>query len=400
MTANKNGWTRTALIAFTAFAGLGLSSGLLGVAWPSIRDQFALHPDSVSILFIVNTVTYSLASFSIGRLMSRFGSGMTLLAGAALMALCLLGIATTSLWVLVVLFSMLEGFGAGLIDAGLNLYIATYHTAQQMNFLHACFGIGITLGPLVMTFALGHALGWQTGYATVGLILVVVAVIFFRTRKWWQTEGFQTAENKPVVRATFAQTLRLPTVWFSLVTYLAYVGMEIGIGQWAYTILTESRQIAPEVAGPWVSVYWGAFTGGRIFWSIIANRFPIEKVLRFSMLGAALGAFLFWWNPVEWVGFAGLVIVGAAQAPIFPMMMAGTAQRVGNEHAENTISMQMGAVGIGAAILPGLIGSIGTTFGLEKMALAFVVMGIIIVVLHELIYVWRRQPVVVSTVGD
>src|SRR5258708_6026479 len=135
MTSNKNGWTSTALIAFTAFIGLGLSSGLLGVAWPSIRDQFHLQPDSVSILFIVNTVTYALASFAIGRLMARFGSGMTLLAGAGLLAVCLLGIATSSVWAFVVLFSMIAGIGAGIVDAGLNLYIATYHTAQQMNLL-------------------------------------------------------------------------------------------------------------------------------------------------------------------------------------------------------------------------------------------------------------------------
>src|SRR5579859_5556637 len=277
MTTRKDGWTRTALIAFIAFVGLGLNSGLLGVAWPSMRDQFGLRLDTVGILILVSTVTYALAGFSIGRLTAHFGAGTILMTGAGLMALCLLGTAIAPAWILIILLALISGFGTGLIDAGLNLYVATYHTAQQMNILHACFGIGITLGPLIMTFVLQQKLGWQMGYAIVGLILIAVTVSFALTRKLWRIEGIQTSDNAPLIRANFAQTIRLPEVWFSLATFLAYVGMELGIGQWAYSLLTDSRKIAPEIAGPWVAIYWGAFTGGRIFWSVFANRFQIEK---------------------------------------------------------------------------------------------------------------------------
>ncbi len=400
MTTQKDGWTRTAIIAFVAFIGLGLSSGLLGVAWPSMQQQFGLRLDSAGILNIVGTISYAITGFAIGRLVARFSSGTILIAGAGVMALCLLGTALSPFWWVVVLFTFISGFGTGMIDAGLNLYVATYHTAQQMNFLHACFGIGITVGPLLMTFVLVHNLPWQLGYAVVGVILIVIMVAFALTRRLWRSVGIQTDDQQPVVRANFAQTLRLPAVWFSLATYLAYVGMELGIGQWAYTLLTESRHISPEVAGPWVGIYWGAFTGGRIFWSVVANRFKIEKVLRYSMLGTLFGTILFFWNPITAVGFIGLVIAGAAEAPIFPMLMASTAQRVGLEHAENTISLQMGFVGIGGGVVLGLIGIIGATFGPETMALAFVVMSLIAFTCHEAIYIRRKQPEPISVTGS
>ncbi len=117
---------------------------------------------------------------------------------------------------------------------------------------------------------------------------------------------------------------------------------------------------------------------------IVANRFETKSVLRFCMLGMVAGALLFWWNPVSAVSVIGLMIVGFAQAPVFPMLISDTAPRVGAEHAENTISLQMGAVGIGTAILPGLLGAVGNAFGLEVMAACFVLLAVLVLFFHEL----------------
>src|SRR4051794_14084145 len=126
MTA-KNAWTGPVIIAFLTFIGLGLTGGLLGVAWPSIREQFHLLERDSGILFLVQTLAYSLASFYIGRLMARFTSGTTLLAGVVIMVLCMFAVTAAASWMMVVLFLMIFGFGSGMVDAGLNLYIATYH---------------------------------------------------------------------------------------------------------------------------------------------------------------------------------------------------------------------------------------------------------------------------------
>lgn len=397
---SKSVGKQTVAIAFVAFIGLGLTSGLLGLAWPSMQKEFGLPLDAVSVLFLVQTVAYSLSGFYIGRLMTRFGSGPTLLTGVSLMGVCMFGIAASSAWVAVIAFTLVFGFGSGILDAGLNLYLATYHSARQMSWLHACFGIGVTFGPLIMTFVLQQKLKWQVGYAIVGVALIAIILMIAFTRRQWRTEGFQTAENKPVRRASFGETLGTPVVWFSMATFVIYVGTEIGIGQWAYTLLTESRAIAPGIAGLCVSIYWGAFTGGRILFGVVANRFEIKRILRFCMLGVVAGAFLFWWNPVSVVALLGLVVVGFAQAPVFPMLMSDTAQRVGVEHAENTISLQMGATGIGAAILPSLFGTIGKNAGLEMMATSFVLMAVLVFIFHELTRLRRVARPVLGNVGE
>src|SRR4051794_24944161 len=94
----------TIVVAFISFIGLGLTSGLLGLAWPSMREQFHLPLDGVNVLLLVQTIAYSVASFNIGRLMSRFTSGLTLLVGSAMMVICMFGIALSQVWLMVVGF--------------------------------------------------------------------------------------------------------------------------------------------------------------------------------------------------------------------------------------------------------------------------------------------------------
>ncbi|MBZ0300588.1 MAG: MFS transporter [Anaerolineae bacterium] len=395
----KNAGTRTMLVAFLTFAGLGLSAGLLGVAWPYMQSEFNLALDAVNMLLLVQALTYTLASFIIGRLMARFGSGPSLVGGGVILTLCLFAISLSSTWLMVVVFGLIAGFGSGVIDAGLNMYVTTYNSARDMNWLHASFGVGITIGPLIMTYCALN-LKWQIGYAITGGVLLVILALLVLTRYLWRNEGFQSAENTPVRRASFSQSLRLPVLWFSMITFLAYVSLEIGIGQWAYTLLTQSRGIAPDVAGTWVSIYWGVFTGGRIFFGFIANRFDPTRLLRWCLLATLVGALLLAWNPLPIIGSIGLIIVGFAEAPIFAMLMTTTPQRVGLEHAENGVSLQMVCVGLGSAVLPGLIGTIGKTFGLETMTTTFAVMAVVALVFHELARLAHTSRPVLSGASD
>ncbi len=396
----KNRKTATIITAFLGFIGLGLTAGLLGLAWPSMQQEFGLQLDSVNALYLMQTTSYTLASFFCGRLFARFGSGTSLLAGAVILGLCMLGMAAAPAWLLIIGLALIAGFGSGVLDAGLNLYVATYHSARTMNWLHASFGVGVTIGPLIMTFVLEQKLGWHVGYAIVGILLLAIVGAFALVRRAWRIEGLQTAENKPVQRVGFSQSLRRPVIWFSMAIFLAYVGLEIGVGQWAYTLMTQSRGMDPGIVGLWVSIYWGVFTGGRIFFGLIADRFPITQILRLCMLSIIIGAALFWWNPVNEIGLLGLIILGIAEAPVFPLLMTDTAQRVGMENTENGISLQMAAVGIGTALLPGLIGTIGKNFGLETMTLTFLILAVSTFIFHEFARLTSVSARLVTTTGD
>ena len=186
-----------AVLAFLAYISLGLPDGLLGVAWPSMRRDFSLSHDSLGPLFIAFTVGYLSSSFFAGRLMARLQLGMllalsTLVAGAALVGY---GIAPS--WWAVVALGVAAGVGGGGIDGALNIYVAANHGERMMQWLHAVYGVGAMLGPVIMTLAIGSLGSWRWGYVVVGALELSLAGCFAMTASRWRGQTAPVGRAEP-----------------------------------------------------------------------------------------------------------------------------------------------------------------------------------------------------------
>src|SRR5690606_10939731 len=157
-----------------------------------------------------------------------------------------------------------------------------------------------------------------------------------------------------------------------------YAGMEVGAGDWSYSLFAEGRGVAPDTAGLLVTIYWGSFTVGRLLFGAISGRFNTVAVLRAYMIATIDGAVLRWLNFIPEVGFFGLALLGFAQALMFPLLILGTAQRLGQRHAANAIGFQVSAAGIGIAILPALAGVLVARLGYEVITPFILVLAVLV----------------------
>ena len=238
------------IISFFAFVSLGLPDGLMGVAWPGIRHQFQLPVDALGIILVCGTAGYMLSSFLSGLLIRHLGIGGLLSLSCAAMAGTLLVYAVTPLWWVFVIFSAVGGLGAGAIDAGINTYIAKYHSTRMMQWLHASFGVGITSGPFIMTMGINATSHWQSGYFVVSVAMVILSVIFLFTKDMWEViSASSREEDHDENNASLSETIKSIQVLLSVALFFLYTGVELGLGLWIYSLLTESRGVAPEVAG-------------------------------------------------------------------------------------------------------------------------------------------------------
>lgn len=373
-------------IAFLRFIVLGLPGGMLGVAWPSIRGSFGLSLDAVGTLLLASTTGYLLSSFASGRTIAQIGVGPALMIGSILGGLGFLGYILAPAWWVMVLFGLLAGLGTGTIDAGLNTYFAANYGASLMNWLHACFGVGATLGPAIMTAMFNGGHSWHWGYALVVVSEGVLAACFGLTlRRWRLARSGSVAESGSVGpnQARGIDTLKLPAVWLSVLLFFIFTGIEGSAGQWPYSLFTELRSIDPVVAGFWVSVYWGSLTVGRIVFGALVARIGIAPLLRTGMLGVVCGAALTWWNPTDLLGFLGLALMGFSMAPIFPLSISATPQRLGAEHTANAIGFQVAAASLGLGVLPGFAGILAEAFSLEIVGPFLFVTSVAMFLLHE-----------------
>jgi fucose permease len=167
----------------------------------------------------------------------------------------------------------------------------------------------------------------------------------------------------------------------------------VSAGQWSFSLFTESRRLGAAIAGIWISVYWGSFTVGRIFFGTTVHWIRPLALMRACMAGAALGAAWLGWPPLAGAAPLGLALFGFCIAPIFALMISGTQERLGPIHAPNAIGLQVAAAAVGVGILPGLAGVLAKNLGLEIIPLFLLVVTAAMMVLIEAIH---RQRIAVK----
>ncbi|MFZ3069997.1 MAG: MFS transporter [Anaerolineaceae bacterium] len=363
------------LLIFVAFIALGMPDGLLGVGWPSIRTGFGIPLDSLGLLLFTAMVGYLTSSFISGELTRRWGVGKLLIISCVLTGTGLISYTLVQEWWMMVALGVVTGLGAGAIDSGLNAYVASHFGPGLMQWLHASYGIGVTTGPLIMTFALANFQNWRLGYLVVGGFQLVLAISFWISLPIWKNHAgseAQTPETSSPKGPSLGTTLKQPRVWWSLALFFLYTGSEVTLGTWVYTLLTEGRGIDPELAGVFAGSYWATFTVGRILAGVVARKVRIQSLVKGCILLALFGAVMLWWNPVTWVSLAAVALIGLAIAPMFPGLVTGTAGRVGQEHANNAIGIQTAAAGLGGTALTSLVGVLARAYNLEFIPLALV----------------------------
>ncbi|MBX0329466.1 MFS transporter [Oscillochloris sp. ZM17-4] len=380
-------------LMFVGFISLGLPDGLLGVAWPSIARARGVGVESLGTLLIAFSAGYLTISVLSGRILAALGVGRLLAVCASITGMSLIGFATVPLWWLLLIVAAALGAGGGAIDAGLNAYAAAHTGPRVLNWLHACFGVGATLGPAIMTATIATGQPWQLGYALVGGGQLALAAVFALTRKRWEDGAIAPAAvpGEAARHTSLRATASLPAVWLSILTFAIYTGLEVTVGQWSFSLFTIGRGVPAILAGQWVSLYWGSLTLGRVLMGFVAGRVAPRAMLWAGAAGALLGALLIALGAGYLADVAGLLLMGLSLAPIFPLLIATTAGRVGRAHADNAIGMEIAAATAGGALIPWLIGQAVGLGGVGLVGLGIVIAATLYLACYAALSV-LRQP--------
>ena len=382
------------LIAYLIFIAIGLATGLLNIAWTFIQPTFAVSLDSLGTLLSAAMLGGLIAAFLCGSLINRFSIAAVLVSGVAIAGLGMLGYAIAPIWIALLLAAFIASIGKGTIDAGMNIFVASNYGASQMNWLHACWGIGLTFAPGLVTFlVLDLEAGWQLGYVIMGGVILLLGLSILITRPLWKLKKTKRSSRAEDVgsKAPLRETLGRPIVWISLLYFFLYGGIEIGTGQLANTLFVEARGIPQETSSAWVSAYWGSFTIGRMLMGLLALRLGNRVLLNISFALMVVGALLLFANVAEFSSFVGLLALGFGLAAQFPILILQTPRRVGAEHASNAIGFQVGCAGLGGAALSGVAGVFAEKYAIELIS-AFIFLGALLsLVIYQLMVWWEKR---------
>jgi len=356
------------VIIYLSFISFGLSSSLLGVAWPLMQLDLQAPFEAAGFISMTITGGTILSSLTSGSVIKRLGTGKVTCISYLIMASSLLGFSFSPslLWLLFLAVPL--GLGAGAVDSALNNYFATHYEARHMSWLHCFWGVGATIGPIIMSQFIARENSWRSGYMTVSEIQFMLAVLLFFTLPLWNRVAKERNDNKAECnidenarvisfsQAEVVKPLQIQGVKLSLVSFFFYCGTEATIGLWGSSFLVNIKDLPVAVAAQWVALYYAGITIGRLITGFITMKVSNTMLIRGGQITALTGTALLLLPLPTLFSLIGFIMIGLGCAPIFPCMLHETPLRFGKEYSQKLMGYQMAAAFTGSTFLPFLLG--------------------------------------------
>jgi fucose permease len=387
------------LLSYAAFVLVGLGAGVGGILIPAQIADYGIDEATIGITFFTSSAGFLFAGTTAGALLHRVSVRVALALGAAAyIGAAFVMAGRPPFWALVAV-QLLAGYGTGILESILNVYVAGLaRSTTLLNRLHAFFGVGALLGPLLAAWLL-QFVPWTAVWLVLGVAAVPLAVGFLL---WYPRTAPPAAQpDEPKPRGSLGEALRRPAVVLASVFLSVYVGLEIGVGTWGFTFLVQEHGEASLLAGYTISGYWLGLTAGRFLISPAAARVGLTPAAMATgcLAGCTAAAALIWVAPVAGVATAGFVLLGFFLAPLFPTAMAVVPDLVEARLVPTTIGVMNGVSVVGGSGLPWLAGWLAQHVGIWTLMPLAVTLSVLQLVVWRLMTARaRRSPVEAVTV--
>ncbi len=380
------------IIIYLAFISLGLPDSLLGSAWPSMYPEFGVsvsYAGIISMIIAFGTIVSSLLS---DRLTRKLGTGKVTAISVATTAVALFGFSITHSFLLLCLWAIPYGLGAGSVDASLNNYVALHYKSRHMSWLHCMWGVGATVGPYIMGYALTGGQGWNTGYRYIAILqIVLTAILIFSLPLWKDRKSAGESVSGDDATAGKALSLKeiihIPGAREVMLCFFCYCALEQTTGLWACSYLTIYKGVAAETAASFASMFFIGITIGRALSGFITMKLNDVQMIRLGQGIIAVGILAMLLPMNESVSLVGLILIGLGCAPVYPCIIHSTPAHFGADKSQAIIGVQMASAYVGTCLVPPIFGLIASHINVALLPVYLLLILVLMIVMHELLTV-------------
>lgn len=281
-------------LIYTCFVMYGWQASLLGGVWPKMSEDIGVGVTLIGILTMINYISSGILSFSTYKIRMKLGTSRSNVLGLCLSAISMLILANATNFASIVIATIFLGASAGIIDVNSNSYVVKAYETKWVSFMHACWGLGATIGPMVMSFALVYLKNYRFGFYITFVIMVIVSSLMLFAKKYWEgkkktldqnfVELHSVSQAEKEANVGFADILKIKGALKILICFMLANGAGCSLSAWIATMATEQRGIAVAEAAIAASVFFFALMIGRIFFGMLADKIGIAKTLLICMV--------------------------------------------------------------------------------------------------------------------
>ncbi len=340
-----------------------MATAVLGPTLQGLAKNTDSTLAQISSLFLISSFGYLLGSFAAGRVFDRV-KGHPVLCLVLLIVASMMGIVPWigTLFILQIFFFMV-GIAEGHLDVGVNTLIVWLHGDRVppfMNGLHAFYGVGTTLAPLIVAVVLTSAGALKNIYSALAILIVPVGLLMLFLPSPSHLQARQQADDRSVVPNL---------IFLTAVIFFTFTGAELGFAGWIYTYTTFQDYANPTMAASLNAAFWAAITVGRVISIPLSVKLKPQKILwvNFSGIIASLLIIILFSSSKAflWIGTIG---TGLFMASTFPTLLNDAQSRM---HISSKItSIFFIGSSLGSMAVPWLMGQLIAPFGATAAIIA------------------------------
>lgn len=369
-------------IIYLAFISLGLPDGLLGAAWPSMQVDLNVpisYAGIISMIIALGTIVSSLLS---DRMTKKFSSGLVTAISVLLTATALFGFSISNQFWMICLWGVPYGLGAGGVDAALNNYVALHYKSKHMSWLHAMWGIGASIGPYIMSYALTKTSHWNNGYLYIAILQIILTLFLFLSLPLWKKNPSDEPKNEDKKVLKLKEIISIKGVKEVLIMFFCYCALETTTGLWASSYLVTKNAISKELAASFASLFYIGITSGRIISGFLTIKFNDKTMIRIGQIIVFLGILCLILPLGSLFNLIGLIIIGLGCAPIYPCVIHSTPTLFGEDKSQAIIGVQMASAYVGTLAMPTLFGLIANHISIYLYPVFLLIILLVMVFMH------------------
>lgn len=313
------------------------------------------------------------------RLNHRFGRGPVGRAAAIGTALCIVIYLWPGLPVGGTLAAILAAclFG-NVVVVVVNSFIAAHQGPASPPAFTESTGLAALMGllaPLGVGLAASTVVGWRGG--------LFVAVVAFAFVEVWRGRNLGVYGGPGEVR-TRKEGGALPSrTWWALVAGMTYIGAEFCLSLWGVDLLRDRAGLSPAAAAAGLSTVLGGLFVGRVFGIRLAERFPVERLLKVSIIVGLIAFMIAWSVTSPVVILIAMFLTGVGLSLVWPLSMSRIIRASGgNPDRASALALAFTTAAIGLA--PFILGAFAASAGVHT---AFLIVPVLLVITFVLVVI-------------
>lgn len=374
-------------IIYLAFISLGLPDSLLGSAWPTMYKEFSVpvsYAGAISMIIAMGTIISSLQS---DRLTRKFGTGKVTAISVLMTAIALFGFSVSDSFIMLCLWAIPYGLGAGSVDASLNNYVALYYASRHMSWLHCMWGVGASLGPSIMGYALIGGQGWNMGYRYIAMLQIALTIVLLISLPLWKKQSSGNPEiaheNDQNQALSLQQIVKIRGAKEVMIAFFGYCALEQTTGLWAGSYLVLHKGLSAETAASFASLFFIGITVGRALGGFLTIKLSDTQMIRLGegIIFMGIAALLLPFG--KETTLLGLILVGLGCAPIYPSIIHSTPGHFGKDKSQAMIGVQMASAYVGTCLMPPVFGLVANHINVSLFPLYLLIILGVMVMMYE-----------------